>query len=114
MRKAQVAVVALLLGVAAVLGVLAATRTAGVGAAARSNVTSATVAARAHRLDRLELALRRALRDRPPALPQVPTSSPRPAAAPHVVYRRPAPIVVLKDNPRHDDEGEMGTETGDD
>jgi hypothetical protein len=114
MRKVHVLAVALLLGAAAILGVVAATRTAGIGAASHLPVRKSSVAARAHRLDRVELALRRALRDRPPPLPRLPTlsrtpaSPPRPAvaalaAAPRVVYRRPAPIVIIKHRSHRDD-----------
>lgn len=106
MKKAHAIAVALLLGLAAVLGVLAASRTVGVGAASRSHVTTASIAVRARRLDRVELALRRALRDRPPALPTVPTAPTRVAAAPQVVYRRPAPILVIKHASHHDDRGD--------
>jgi hypothetical protein len=108
MKKIHVGFVAVLLGVAAVLGVLAATRTAGLGAAARTNVTSTSIAERAHRLDRVEVALRKALRDGPPALPAVPTSSRRASAATAaVVYRRPAPIVVLRHTAHRDDVSEQ-------
>ena len=114
MNKAHVVLVALLLGVAAVLGLLAATRTTGVGAAARSQTPSASIAARARRLDRFQMALRRALRDRPPAWPAVLASTPRGGSAPRVVYRRPAPIVVLKHSPHRDDGGEGEAEAGGD
>jgi hypothetical protein len=103
MNKTHAAIVALLLAVAAVLGVFAATRTAAVGAAARPQVSSATIAARAHRLDRVEAALRKALRDRPPALPAVPTAPAARAVPPTVVYRRPAPLVVVRHTGHHDD-----------
>ena len=94
MKKIHVVAVALLLAVAAVLGVLAASRTAGVGAVSHLPVSSASVAARVQRLDRVELALRKALRDRPPALPRVPAAQGQATSRPQVVYRRPAPIVV--------------------
>jgi hypothetical protein len=106
MKKAHVVAVALLLGLAAVLGVLAASRTAGLGASSRSHVATTSIAARTKKLDQVELALRRALRDRPPALPPVPASTPGVAAAPRVVYRRPAPIVVIKHGVHHDDSGD--------
>jgi hypothetical protein len=102
MKKIHVLAVASILGASAILGLVAATRTAGLGAAAPApaRVTSNAIAARAHRLDRVETALRRALRDRPPALPAaVPTvqaASPGPSPVQQVIYRRPAPIVVIK------------------
>ncbi len=103
MNKTHAAIVALLLAVAAVLGVFAATRTVGIGTAARPQTSSATIAARAHRLDRVEAALKKALRDRPPALPGVPTAPTAQAAAPAIVYRRPAPLVVVRHTGQHDD-----------
>ncbi len=115
MNKTHAAIVALLLAVAAVLGVLAASRTVGIGAAARPQMSSATLAARAHRLDRVEAALRKALRDRPPALPAVPATPTAQAAPPAIVYRRPAPLVVVRHTSHHDDsEGrEQGGESDD-
>jgi hypothetical protein len=103
MNKTHAAIVALLLAVAAVLGVLAATRTVGIGSAAGPQAFSATIAARAHRLDRVEAALRKALRDRPPALPPVLATPGVSASAPAIVYRRPAPLVVVRHSGHHDD-----------
>ena len=115
MKKANIVAVALLLGLAAVLGVLAASRTAGVGASSRSHVATTSIAARAHKLDRVEQALRRALRDRPPALPPVPAAQRRAAVPPRVIYRRPAPIVVIKHASHHDDSGDREAQAaGDD
>jgi hypothetical protein len=114
MKKAHVIAVALLLGLAAVLGVLAASRTAGVGVSSRSHVAAASIAGRAQRLDRVQLALRRALRDRPPALPPLPASPRGVAVAPQVVYRRPAPIVVIKHALHHDDSGDREAQGGGD
>jgi hypothetical protein len=105
MKKAHIVAIALLLGLAAMLGVLAASRTVGVGASSRAQVTTSSVTARVRRLNKVELALRRALRDRPPALPRVPASTHGVVAAPRVVYRRPAPIVVIKHSAHHDDSG---------
>jgi hypothetical protein len=119
MKKTHVLAVALILGLAAAFGVVAASRTAGVGTASRSHVASTSITARAHRLDRVELALRRALRDRPPALPAVPKASPVPvapvAAAPQqVVFRRAAPIVVIKHGTHHESEHEAEGDGGGD
>jgi len=120
MKKIHVLAVALTLGTAAVFGVLAATRTVGLGTAHSSPtpVKTAPVAARAHRLDRIEASLRRALRNRPPALPPVPVVRRAPAAvaaAPRIVYQRPAPIVVVKhraggDDSEHESEGGGGSD----
>jgi hypothetical protein len=114
MNKTHAAIVALLLAVAAMLGVLAAARTVGIGAAARPQASSATITARARRLDQVEAALRKALRDRPPALPAVPGASAQ-AASPAIVYRRPAPLVVVRHTGHHEDgeDHEQG-EGGDD
>lgn len=106
MKKIHVALIALLLGVSALLAVVAATRTAGLSAASGTSVTGATIAQRARRLDRVETSLRKALRDRPPALPAVPASSRERSASAAVTYRRPAPIVILRHTTHGDDAGE--------
>jgi hypothetical protein len=113
MRKVHVVAVALLLGLAAVFGVLAASLTAGIGAAARSHTRTTSVTARERQLAQVELALRRALRDRPPALPSL-QAAPRNVAtvAPRVVYRRPAPIVVIKHAAHHDDSTDREAQGG--
>jgi hypothetical protein len=127
MNKVHVAGVALLLAAAAVLGMVAATRTAGLGhaasasAAAQTGATSSAIVWRAHRLDRIEAALRRSLRSRPPKLPPVPAvhhlaaapspalaSAPAAAAAPRIIYQRPPPIIVIKHHAHGD-----GHESGD-
>ena len=96
MNKKHALVVAAILAVSAVCGLVAATRTAGLRSASPS-VSSAAVSARTHKLDRVEASLRRALRDKPPALPAVPASRGSAAGlAPPVVYHRPAPIIVVK------------------
>jgi hypothetical protein len=110
MKRVHVITVALLLGVAAVLGVVAASRTAAVRVASHSNNSNVEVAARAQRLDRVEAALRKALRDRPPALPRLPSTQSPATASAGVVYRRPAPIVVLKHAPHGDDGGDQEAE----
>jgi hypothetical protein len=108
MNKVHALTVAAILAVSAVFGLLAATRTTGLHSAG-ATASSAAVVARAHRLDRVEASLRRALRDRPPKLPALP--SVRAAApAPQVVYRRPAPIVVLKHRAGSEAEHERETD----
>jgi hypothetical protein len=94
MNKVHALTVAAILTVAAVFGFVAATKTVGLRSA-NATASSGAVAARAHRLDRVEASLRRALRAKPPALPALPSARPA-AATPQVVYRRPAPIVVVK------------------
>ena len=60
MNRTHTAVIALALAVAAVLGATAAMRTVGLGqnASTRPSVSSAAIAARTHRLDKIEAALR--------------------------------------------------------
>ena len=112
MKKIHVVAVALLLGIAAVFGLVAATRTAGVRTPAQAHVARATIAAREHRLALVERRLQRALRDRPPALPAVPVLQ-RPASpSPQIVYRRPAPLVVVKSSGHHGEHESEGRESG--
>jgi hypothetical protein len=111
MNKLHVLAVAVLLGVATVFGVVAATRTTGIGATAHARVSQSAIAVRSKRLSMAERALRRALKDRPPALPAVPAVS-RSAQTPQIqtpqiVYRRPAPLVVVthaRSNSEHESE----------
>ena len=100
MKNVHALAVALLLGLAAGVGVFAATRTAGVRSATQPRTSSSAIVARSRRLDQVERQLRRALRDRPPALPAVPPA-PASAAVPRVVYQRPAPLVVLSHSTSH-------------
>jgi hypothetical protein len=109
MKKLHVVAIALLLGLAAIAGLVAVTRTAGIGAAARARVTDGTILARTKQLDRIERASRLALKDRPPALPAVPTVSRGGPAGQQVIYRRPSPVVVLahaSGSREHEDEHE--------
>lgn len=96
-RKHALAVAALL-GVAAVAGTLAATRTVSVGASVKPAAAGAQLAQRAKRLEAVEASLARARQDKPPSLPPLRSTpsagAPAPAAV-RFVYRRPAPIQVL-------------------
>jgi hypothetical protein len=94
MNRSHALAVAALLALAAVLGFSAATRTVGLRSAT-ATASAASITARMHRLDRIETSLHRAVRDKPPALPTLPAARVA-APAPQVVYRRPAPIVVVK------------------
>jgi hypothetical protein len=119
MKTIHVLAVALLLGAAATFGVVAATRTAGVGAAAHARISRTALTERAKRLNAAERALRRALADRPPPLPSVPAAVSRATQAPQIVYRRPAPVVVLAHGKAHSEneaehEAERGGGSGDD
>jgi hypothetical protein len=108
MKKIHALAVAAILAVSAVFGFLAATKAAGLHSA-NTTSSSAAVIARAHRLDRVEASLRRALRDKPPALPALPSARSA-APAPQVVYKRPAPIVVLKHRASSETEHERETD----
>jgi hypothetical protein len=106
MNKSHALAVAALLALAAVFGFTAATKTAGLRSASTTG-SAAGITARIHRLDRIEASLHRALRARPPALPAVPAARAA-APAPQVVYRRPAPIVVVKHRAGSESEHERG------
>ena len=113
MRKTNVALIAGLLALAAVLGTVAATRTVSLGAAGR-HATNATVDARTRQLDAYAASLQRSLAHKLPALPKVPKSANAPALSPNgqapvqkVVYRRPPPIVVVKHTHHADDGSEQ-------
>jgi hypothetical protein len=101
MKRATAVLISVAIAIAVVFGAMAVFRTTSLGAAAQ-RTSSATIAARSRALDRFELSLRRELRKTPPPLPA--TGSP-PAAEPRVVYRRPAPILVIKHR-HHDDDGQ--------
>jgi hypothetical protein len=109
--RTQSIVVALSIGLAAVFGVIALTKTVHLGqAAAGKPVSSALVAKRNAQLDRFEASLRAELRHKPPAIPKLPPA-PAAAAAPvsaqRVVYVRPAPVVIHKHRAdgEHESEG---------
>jgi hypothetical protein len=108
MKKIHVTVVALILGVAGALGVAAATRTAGLRTTtAHSSVSNAAIGARAHRLDKVARDIARARRDKPPALPAVPAARKTGGSpAQHIVYQRPAPVVVVTHSGHHESEHE--------
>jgi hypothetical protein len=119
MKRIHVLAVALLFGSAAVLGVVAATRTVHVGAAAQPRTGAPSIVSRSRRLAGVERQLRRALHEHPPALPAVPTvhavpqQAVRPSAQPpaQVVYHRPPPLVVITHRAgghEHDQESEGG------
>jgi hypothetical protein len=109
MSRSNIAAVSALLALAAVLGTIAATHTVSLGAAKRQAAVT-TLQAQSRSLDRFEASLRKALARRPPALPALPR---RTAASPRVVYRRPAPVVVVR-HLHHGDDGESSAEGGTD
>lgn len=116
MKRTTALVVALAIGGAAVLGVIAATRTTTLGATAQKT-SKATISARQHKLDAFEASLRKALKAHPPALPKVPKVTAPPAApiaargggggggATQIVYHRPPPVVVVHHTHHGDDGG---------
>jgi hypothetical protein len=95
--------ISLAVGIAAVAGTIAATKTIHLGRpAATPAAASSTVATRSKALDRVEISLRKALKQKPPKLPPLPhaTSGGAPVAgsgpaqpAQRVLYVRPAPII---------------------
>lgn len=106
MKKIHVTVVALLLGLAAVLGTYAATRTASLGSAGR-HAADVAYAARVKRLDAFSANLRRELAAQTPV-----SNAVTPAAVqPRIVYHRPPPIVVVK-HTHHGDDGFERAEGG--
>ena len=110
MNRTRALIVSLAVGVAAIAGVFALGRTVALGNEAHAT-TNNQVAQRAAQLNRYEASLRRALAQKPPALPPVPAASSaatslQSAAPARVVYHRPPPVVVIKHRPG----GEGGSE----
>ena len=104
MKRIHVALIAGLIALAALAGTFAAARTTSLGAAGR-NASAALVAKRTRQLDAYAAALHRAIRQKPPALPAVPGTARAAQGSPTVIYRRPAPIVVVKHTHHGDDGG---------
>jgi hypothetical protein len=99
MKKIHVAVIALVLAFAAVLGTFAVTRTASLGSAGRQ-ASAASYNARVKQLDAFSARLRHELAAKPAGLQTPATRS----VTPRVVYRRPPAIVVVK-HTHHGDDG---------
>jgi hypothetical protein len=114
MNKIHVTVVALILGVSGALGLAAATHTTGLRtASAKPSVSDAAIAARARQLDKVERQIARARRDKPPALPAVPASrAPSQSQRPRIVYRRPAPVVLVSSRSHESEDHESEHEGG--
>lgn len=97
MTRTHTLVLSLAIGLIAILGVFAATRTVGLGNQARS-AADAQVAARSAALDKYAASLRTALARSVKPLPTVPAGSaamPNAGARPvRIVYHRPPPIVI--------------------
>jgi hypothetical protein len=115
MNRTRALLVSLAIGVAAVTAVFALGRTLTLGQQARS-ASDTQIVQRSAQLDRYEASLQRALRQKTPALPALPSRSPASTAAAgspaRVVYRRPAPVVVVARH--HDDEHELAGAEADD
>ena len=89
MKKGHALLIALLIGAAALAGIVAATRTAQLGRSSHPpKVSPAEIAVRNRALDRTRANLHKLLAEKPAAGPA------RPAAAQRVVYVRPAPRIV--------------------
>jgi hypothetical protein len=97
MNRRHLTAIALLLGLAALLGMFAVIRTTHLGAASRA-ANDARIVAQQRRLAAAERSLRHALAKKP--------TSAAPAKAPKTVYVRPAPIVVTVHRHGGDGEGE--------
>ena len=107
MKRIHLLTVSLLLAFAAVLGGIAAFRTAHLGASARATpVSAAAIARRNRQLDRVELSLRQALGQKPP------TPSAAPSRHQRIVFVRPAPVVHIVH--RRGGEHEAARESSDD
>ena len=105
MKRIHVTSIALLLAIAAVLGTVAATRTASLGTAARK-ANKAAYQARVKQLDAYSASLQRQIAAR--TAPSAAGSSP----APRIVYHRPPPIVVVKHTHHGDDGGSENAAEG--
>jgi len=110
MKRINVAAIAGMFALAAVLGTIAATHTVSLGATHQRSANAA-IRAQQRKLDRFEATLRKQLAKKPPRLPAVPktpavATPAAPAQQPQqaVVYRRPPPIVVVK-HTHHGDDG---------
>jgi hypothetical protein len=97
MKRIHITLVAVLLASVAILGTRAITSTSGLGQQAKSATTVSTpeLDKRSRILDRTEQELARALAERPPALPKLPSPSAAGVALPaqQVQYVRAAPII---------------------
>jgi hypothetical protein len=112
MHRRHALVLALLIGVAAVLGVVAASRTVSAGNASRAS-TDAAVLKRSQALDRYEASLQKALAQS--AAAQTPPAVAGAAAAQpvRIVYHRPPPVVVTTHRQGEHEPGEQEGEADD-
>jgi hypothetical protein len=110
MTRTSALLVSLAIGVAAIFGIFAVTRTVSLGNQTRS-ASDAQIATRTQQLARYEASLRKTLAQKPPDLPPVAAgAASTPTGQPiRVVYHRPPPIVIHK----HRAGGEASHETVD-
>jgi hypothetical protein len=117
MNRARALIVSLAVGLAAIAGVFAVAHTVSLGNQSHAS-TNAQVARRTAQLDRYEASLRKALAQKPPSLPPLPTTTAatnlQSAAPVRVVYHRPPPIVITtkRTGGEHDGEHESDSEGG--
>ncbi len=111
MKRMHTLLIAVVLGVAVILGSFAALRSTQLASRRATTVPAAQITRQNRALDRAEAALRAELRRKPPALAATPA-----AAAPTVVYHRPPAIVrtVHRHGGEHESEGHDRGETLDD
>jgi len=100
MSRKHLFAIVVLLGAAAVAGLLALSQTR----AAATQASSAQIAAKSRSLDRLEASLRRSLAQRRPRPPEIPVAA---ESAPRTIYVRPTAAT-------HSPTGEHEDEHGDD
>jgi hypothetical protein len=95
MKRIHALLIATAVAAVAVLGLIAATRTMQLGAAAsQPKVTATEIAKRNRTLDRIEASLSVQAARKPPALPALPSAAPAIARpAPSVLYVRLKPLV---------------------
>jgi hypothetical protein len=110
MSRQHLFAVVVMLGAAAIAGLLAVTRTVDLGAAAATSTSNTQIAAKTRSLDRLEASLRRSLAKQPPALPSTQPSAAS-SRSPRTVYVRRSPQGAAA---RHEDTQDEYEHEGDD
>jgi hypothetical protein len=113
-NRIHVLAASLVIGLSAIFGVAAATKTVGIGSPepAASTLSHASIAARQRRLYLAEASLRKSRAQNPPALPALPAARPAPAAPRIQLVAQPAPAAASShssfddDHEEHEDEGD--------
>jgi hypothetical protein len=105
LNRIHVLVASVIVGLSAIFGLAATTKTVGIGESkpAVSRVSDRVIAARKRKLKRAQVALRKARTKKPPPLPSVPQ---RPAAAPPrtQLVAQPAPAASAPSSPSFSDD----------